>query len=556
MTIPSALLASFALLLGLALLLPVLPQRSQLARMGAAGLVAILNLRYLAWRYADTVPHLSLSLQSAWIWFFFVLETLAVLAATWHILIMIRPSDRSPEADEGERALRKDPEPPSVDVLIATYDEPQHVLERTIDAARALDYPRFTVWVLDDGRRPWLEALAEDRGVRYLAREERKGYKAGNLNHGLKASDGDLVLCLDADFAVEPSFLYRTVGLLRDRDVALVQTPQYFANGDAIQENLRGRGAWPDEQRVFFEVMQPARDTFDNAFCHGTSFVVKRSCLEEIGGIPEASIVEDLYTTYALKERGYVTRYLNEPLSSGLAAERLAEFLKQRCRWCIGTLQVLWLPAGPIRSRRLSFLDRLFLLDPIIFYVSYLYILITLMAPAVFWWTGASIFHSKLGHLLNMFAPRMGASMVVLYWLSGWKVVPVLSEIGRAVGIFHLSRAVITGLFRPFSASFQVTVKGVARDRTHVQWSVLRPFLVLAALTVGGLAVNLAGLYEPTRWSEDLGMNVALTAFVLWIMFLCGLACVERPVTETDPGTRQGSIAKSAAAIARRVVVG
>jgi cellulose synthase (UDP-forming) len=555
-TIPSALLASLALLLGLALLLPCLPTTSVAARLGAAGLVAVLNLRYVAWRCADTLPRLALSFDALWAWSFFLFELLAVLCATWHILLLVRPSDRTAEADEGEAALRRDPQPPDVDVFIATYNEPRHVLERTLDAAQALDYPRFKVWVLDDGCRPWLQALAEERGVEYLARADRRGFKAGNLNHGLRHASAEVVLCLDADFAVVPHFLRRTVGLLADPEVAIVQTPQCFANSDAVQANLRGSDAWPEEQRVFFDVMQPARDTFDNAFCHGTSFVVKRRCLDEIGGFPEATICEDLYSTYVLKEKGYLTRYLNEPLSAGLAADNLAEFVKQRCRWAQGTLQCLWLPKGPLRARRLSVLDRLFLLDPILFYVSYLYIALTLVAPAVYWWTGTTIFHSKLGHLLNMFAPRMGASMVVLYWLSGRRVVPIVSELGRAVGIFHVSRAVLQGLLRPFSATFQVTLKGERRDQPRVQWPLLRPFLLLAGLTIGGMALNVTGVHQPTSWSEDLGMNVALTSFVLWSLFLCCLACVDRPLRglTTEPGVTHGSALRSVLAIASRVL--
>ncbi len=556
MTLPSALLANLCLLLGLALLLPALPVTSVPARLGAAGLVAVFNLRYAWWRYADTLPRLGLTFESLWAGSFFALELLAVLSATWHVLLLIRPSDRSAEADAAEAAHRRDPSPPSVDVFVATYNESQALLERTLDAAQALDYPRFTVWVLDDGARPWLEELARARGVRYLARTERKGFKAGNLNHGLRHATGELVLCLDADFAVAPRFLRRTVGLLADPEVALVQTPQKFVNADAIQVNLRGSQAWPDEQRVFFDVMQPARDTWDNAFCHGTSFVVKRRCLDEVGGFPEATVAEDLYTSYVLKERGWLTRYLNEPLSAGLAADDLAQFLKQRCRWALGTMQILWLPKGPLRARRLSLLDRLFLLDPMVFYASHLYVALALLAPAVYWWTGTTVFHSKLGHLLNMFTPRMGASIVVLYWLSGRRVVPFVSEVGRAVGVFLISRAILRGLLRPSSGVFEVTLKGQRRDAFHVQWPLLRPLLAVAALTVAGLLANLTGLFQPTSWSEDLGMNVALTALVLWTIYLSALACVERPKPDLlgEPGVEQGDLLRSAGAIVRRIV--
>lgn len=553
MTIPSALLASLSLLLGLALLLPLLPSRHPIARLAVAGLVAVFNIRYISWRYSDTLPLLDLTFNSVLGWAFFCFEWLAVISATLHILLLISPSDRTREADAAEAKLRRAPTVPSVDVFIPTYSESVAILERTLLAATKLDYPRFTVWVLDDGARPAVAALAEKHGAQYLARTERRGFKAGNLNHGFEHSSGDVILCLDADFAVKPSFLWRTVGLLSDPEVAIVQTPQAFINADAVQANLGGADAWPEEQRVFFAMMQPARDTFDNAFCHGTSFVIKRSALNEIGGFPEDSVTEDLYTTYTLKNRGYTTRYLNETLSVGLAADSLPEFIKQRCRWAIGTLQCLRLPNGPIRARRLTLWDRLFFLDPIIFYISYLYIAIALCAPAIYWWTGTTVFHSKLGHLLNMFAPRMGASMVALYWLSGRRVIPFVSEVGRAVGIFQLTRAIWQGLVQPESGVFTVTQKDRVNNEPMVHWPILRWFVLLATLTVLGMVLNMAGIHRPTAWSDDIGMNVALTALVLWTLFLSGLACVEPAEGTFIAGTDQGSVRRSAWALMKRM---
>jgi hypothetical protein len=147
-----------------------------------------------------------------------------------------------------------------------------------------------------------------------------------------------------------------------------VQTPGNLTNPDPIQYNLLGEAAWPEEQRVFTDIVQPARDVWDNAFCYGGTFLVRRSALDEIGGIPEDSITEDLYSSYLLKAKGYKVRYVNEMLSEGLAAESLGSFIRQRCRWALGTLQCLYLDGGPLRARGLSFMDRMFFLDPVFFY--------------------------------------------------------------------------------------------------------------------------------------------------------------------------------------------
>ncbi len=70
-----------------------------------------------------------------------------------------------------------------------------------------------------------------------------------------------------------------------------------------------------DEQRAFFDVMQPAKDAWGTAFCIGTSFVVRRDALAKIGGFPTGTVTEDIHLTYRLMPHGYITRWLNERLS-------------------------------------------------------------------------------------------------------------------------------------------------------------------------------------------------------------------------------------------------
>lgn len=95
---------------------------------------------------------------------------------------------------------------------------------------------------------------------------------------------------------------------------------QNFRNPNPVQHNLNGAAAWTEEQQFFMSMVESARDYHGNAFCVGSGWVVRRSCLDELGGFPKASICEDLEMTYALLARGYRTLFLNEPLAFGLAS--------------------------------------------------------------------------------------------------------------------------------------------------------------------------------------------------------------------------------------------
>lgn len=95
---------------------------------------------------------------------------------------------------------------PTVDIFIATYNEPIEVLKRTVAGCLNLSYPKGSVhiYLCDDGKRESVEQLASEFGVHYLTRTDNKFAKAGNLNHAMSQTNGELILTLDADIFFLP----------------------------------------------------------------------------------------------------------------------------------------------------------------------------------------------------------------------------------------------------------------------------------------------------------------------------------------------------------------
>src|SRR3954451_21373264 len=183
------------------LLCPLLPLERSWARLALFAAVWGTGLRYLGWRFFDTVlPATGSTAQLGWIYFCFAVELAAFGDALILYLGFLRTTDRRREADAHEERLRGAPAGslPTVDVFIPTYSEPFDVLEKTIVGALSLDYPNFSVWVLDDGRRPWLKAFCEAKGVGYITRPDNAHAKAGNINHALKHTGADFVAIFDA----------------------------------------------------------------------------------------------------------------------------------------------------------------------------------------------------------------------------------------------------------------------------------------------------------------------------------------------------------------------
>lgn len=523
------------LVLGLGILvLPGLRPDNKVARMVGAGLTAALLLRYLHWRLTGTLPPLAPEWQSLAAWGFFTVEALSSLAGLLLLHVLSRTCDRSAEASahpvEGFPGG-----PPLIDVLIPTYNEQREILYRTIIGAMAQDYPRFRVWVLDDGRRPWLAEMAEGLGVHYRTRAGNSHGKAGNMNAALEhllalPEPPDAVAVLDADFVATPLFLRRAAALLHDPKVAVVQTPQYFFNPDPVQLNLGAASIIPDEQRFFFDVILASKDAHGTAFSCGTSALVRASALRAIGGFPTESVTEDLLLSLKMTGIGLRTVYLNEPLTAGLAPEGLQEYLTQRGRWCLGTMQIVRTPWGPLSRGPVPWLMRLHTLDTVLFWtVGALIRVLSLLVPILYWWVGLVVMETDLPSILEHLGPYWVCCVLFLGWVSRGTNVPLMAEAMALLVARESLRASAVGLFGSRNQKFKVTAKGAMRDRVVVQWSLMAWFLVPAGLTLGGILMRvLAGPISGTPPQVE-AMNLFWSLYNIATLLVAALMCVERP---------------------------
>ncbi|HWT17751.1 MAG TPA: cellulose synthase catalytic subunit, partial [Variovorax sp.] len=489
-----------ALVAGLALLLMTWGRIDRIShRVLFGALTALLLMRYAVWRVVATMPPSDLGFETLFAWVFLCFELTAIAYTLMSIHMLVRRRDNQQLADRGEALLRgRGAQVPAVDVFICTYNEELAVLEKTIIAAQAIDYPNLNVWVLDDTRRDWLREYCERKGVHYARRPDNSHAKAGNLNNGLRLSAGvtnaPYILVLDADFAPQRQIVYRMLGLFGDRKVGLVQTPQFYYNADPIQHNLRATDSWVDEQRVFFDVLQPAKDAVDSAFCVGTSFIVRRDLITAAGGFPVGSVCEDIHTTYLLLRHGHITRWLGERLSNGLSAESIIDYINQRSRWCLGTVQLALLPDGPLRGRGYSFSARMHFLHGLLHWLGKPFMAMVMLAPALYWYAGVSVFHATPQAFASFGLPPLIMFWAYSYWISGRRCLPVFSEVSQLVAAMAVTSTLASAMLRPFGRPFKVTAKGLDRTKTVVHWKLVAMFGgLLVALQCGGASVALSG---------------------------------------------------------------
>lgn len=104
---------------------------------------------------------------------------------------------------------------PLVTVVIPTYDDdPEHLAE-AVASVRAQTYPRVELVVVDDGS----HAPVRLDGVRVI-RQDNAGVATAR-NTGIRATTGEVVICLDADDRLSPTYAAEAVEVLADPGVTI-----------------------------------------------------------------------------------------------------------------------------------------------------------------------------------------------------------------------------------------------------------------------------------------------------------------------------------------------
>ncbi len=454
---------------------------------------------YLVWRLGTFNPD-----AAFFSWLIWSAEVFGYLTAVLHIFMVSRLTE--PAATAPPKGL-------TVDVLVPTYNESVNLLRHTLLAATRMEYPHQT-WLLDDGNRPEMLALAKELGCRYLARTENTNAKAGNLNNALTSSRANFVAVFDADHVPHKDFLNKTLGFFRDEKVAFVQTPQDFYNLDSYQHRRHRRLSYIwTEQSLFFRVIQRGKDYWNAAYFCGSCAVLRRGTLDEIGGFATGTVTEDLHTSIRLHKKGYKAVYYPESLAFGLAPNSVRAFLMQRLRWGQGAMQV-WRKEGIVFARGLTLPQRLNYLASVLTYFDGWQKAIFYLAPAVVLMTGVMPINAIGNDFLLHFIP--------FYLLVFW----AYEEAGRGYGGTVLTEQYNMARFATFA---RATIGGFSR---HLQFSVTQkisteqdkarsviPQLFVLILSVLAIAVGF-GLWLSQHYLTP----GAFWANIIWASINLGLA--------------------------------
>lgn len=253
---------------------------------------------------------------------------------------------------------------PSVSVLLPICNE-SAVVERLIAAACRLCYPAdsLEILVLDDSsdgtsglaKTKVSHYFAQGVTIRLIRRQNRKGYKAGNLVNGIQQSAGEFFAIFDADFIPPEDFLLKTIPFFKDPRLGFLQTGIGYENRDKSFLTRFQAMEMGHQQYVTVGLSEDG----DMASLSGSSCVWRRACVEALGGWNASTVTEDVDLGYRAQFGDWKYAYLRDVVSLSVLPETMSAFRVQRERWGRGLIHSAFKHARQMFKQRMPLLKRL-----------------------------------------------------------------------------------------------------------------------------------------------------------------------------------------------------
>jgi cellulose synthase/poly-beta-1,6-N-acetylglucosamine synthase-like glycosyltransferase len=411
--------------------------------------------------------------------YFFVLSILAIYG--WHryylVYLYMKNRGKAPDPALPPPALA---DLPRVTVQLPIYNE-MYVADRLIDAVCEMDYPRelLEIQVLDDSTDETTDIAelavrrhaARGFDITYLHRIDRRGYKAGALEAGLRVAKADFIAIFDADFVPSKDFLRQTLPHFTDAKIGMVQARWGHINQDyslltKIQSILL------DAHFVLEHGGRNRAGCFFNF--NGTAGVWRRDAIADAGGWQHDTLTEDLDLSYRAQLGGWRFVFLPHVVAPAEVPVEMNSFKSQQHRWAKGSVQTCMklLPRILRSNQTLGVKAEAFFHLTANFNYLLMSVLSVLMFPAMYvrynmGWTemlliDIPLFAAATLSVCNFYI----VSQRELYpesWTSRLKYLPFLMSIGIGLCVNN-TRAVLEALFRKESEFARTPKYGIERD--------------------------------------------------------------------------------------------
>lgn len=261
------------------------------------------------------------------------------------------------QAAEGERALAGAAEPlPRVLLLYCTCND---FNEQALSRCRRQKYGNCKTVILDDSTDPAYKRAAakyalHHSNVEVVRRQDRSGYKAGNLNNYLRGrSDYDYFVVLDSDEVIPPDFISKALRYFAaDENCGAVQARHVASEGKNMFQRLLGRSVAGNGRTV-----QVIKNFYGANALLGHGMMISRRCYQRAGGFPHV-VAEDISFAVEIRNAGLSILYAPDIECSEEFPSSYLALKKRQCKWTQGNLEYMKRYSGQIFSAKMAWFEK------------------------------------------------------------------------------------------------------------------------------------------------------------------------------------------------------
>ncbi|MCG8698045.1 MAG: glycosyltransferase family 2 protein [Bacteroidales bacterium] len=254
-----------------------------------------------------------------------------------HVLVKYKRASK-----KKKQKIRKLVNFPHVTVQLPIYNE-LYVVERLIDSVVNMVYPidKLEIQVLDDSTDETTAILEKEisswksKGfdIQHIRRNDRSGFKAGALKHGLAIAKGEFVAIFDADFTPNPDFLQHIIPHFKNQEIGMVQSRWGHINRNySVLTHLQAFSL--DAHFTIEQGGRNASGSFINF--NGTGGVWRKSCIVDAGDWNGSTLTEDLDLSYRAQMKGWKFKYLENVECPAELPPVMSAIRSQQYRWTKG----------------------------------------------------------------------------------------------------------------------------------------------------------------------------------------------------------------------------
>lgn len=222
------------------------------------------------------------------------------------------------------------------------------------------DYSNFKTIILDDSsNKKYLDEIDSFKNlhdnVEVVRRNDKTGYKAGNLNNFLKnRTDYDYFVVLDSDEIIPSNYIRQILKyFVYNKKCGAVQAKHKALKGENIFQRLMGLCVASNGETV-----QVIKNFYGANALIGHGMTISKECYLKTGGFPLV-VAEDISFAVEIKNAGLDIIYAPDILCYEEFPINYVSLKKRQCKWTQGNLEYMRKYNKDINESKMSWFEKL-----------------------------------------------------------------------------------------------------------------------------------------------------------------------------------------------------